>query len=120
MAEKWLSIVEYARAYSISDMTVRRRIKNGKLNAVLKDGKYFIPVDSMLGSAAEISESKPVEPARKKNPYSNSDRHIHHTATSQHAPEMDMLSSNPISYRESMPTPSVRKKDLAQPMNNQR
>lgn len=44
MAEQWLSIVEYARAFSLSDMTVRRRIKNGKINAVLKDGKYYIPV----------------------------------------------------------------------------
>ena len=36
MAEQWMSIVEYARTFSISDMTVRRRIKNGKLNAVLR------------------------------------------------------------------------------------
>ena len=40
-----MSIVEYARSFSVSDMTVRRRIKNGKLHAVLKDCKYFIPVD---------------------------------------------------------------------------
>ena len=46
MAQQWLSIVEYARAYNISDMTIRRRIKTGKLSATLKDGKYFIPVDS--------------------------------------------------------------------------
>ena len=45
MSQRWLSIVEYARTYSISDMTVRRRIKNGKLNAQLKDGKYYIPVE---------------------------------------------------------------------------
>ena len=44
MTEQWLSIVEYARTFSISDMTVRRRIKTGKLRAVLKDGKYYIPV----------------------------------------------------------------------------
>ncbi len=44
MAEQWLSIVEYARTFSVSDMTVRRRIKTGKLHAVLKEGKYFIPV----------------------------------------------------------------------------
>ena len=44
MAEQWLSIVEYARSYSVSDMTVRRRIKTGKLHAVLKEGKYYIPV----------------------------------------------------------------------------
>ena len=53
MAEKWLSIVEYARTYNVSDMTVRRRIKTGKLNAVLQDGKYFIPTKD---------ESKPVAP----------------------------------------------------------
>ena len=45
MGQRWLSIVEYARTYSVSDMTVRRRIKNGKLQAQLKDGKYYIPVD---------------------------------------------------------------------------
>lgn len=51
MAEQWLSIVEYARNFSLSDMTVRRRIRNGKLNAVLKDGKYFIQVDSPDGTS---------------------------------------------------------------------
>ena len=45
MGQRWLSIVEYARTYSVSDMTVRRRIKNGKLQAQLKEGKYYIPVD---------------------------------------------------------------------------
>ncbi len=44
MAEQWLSIVEYARTFAVSDMTVRRRIKNGKLQAVLKEGKYYIPI----------------------------------------------------------------------------
>lgn len=45
MTQQWMSIIEYARHFSVSDMTVRRRIKNGKLYASLKDGKYFIPVD---------------------------------------------------------------------------
>lgn len=44
MAEQWLSIVEYARTYAVSDMTVRRRIKTGRLKAVLRDGKYYIPI----------------------------------------------------------------------------
>jgi hypothetical protein len=44
MSEQWLSIVEYARAFSVSDMTIRRRIKTGKLQAMLRDGKYYIPV----------------------------------------------------------------------------
>lgn len=64
MAEQWYSIVEYARAYSISDMTVRRRIKNGKLHAVLKDGKYFIPVNETVSSPAPAAPVKrePVYP----------------------------------------------------------
>lgn len=44
MSEQWLSINEYSRVFSISDMTVRRRIRTGRLNAVLRDGKYYIHV----------------------------------------------------------------------------
>jgi hypothetical protein len=44
MNEQWMSIVEYARTFGISDMTIRRRIKTGRIDAVLRDGKYFIPV----------------------------------------------------------------------------
>lgn len=50
VAQEWLSIVEYARAFDVSDMTIRRRIKTGKLQAVLKEGKYYIPVE---GASAE-------------------------------------------------------------------
>ena len=49
MSEQWLSIVEYARAFNVSDMTVRRRIKNGKLKAELRDGKYYIPMTEPQG-----------------------------------------------------------------------
>lgn len=45
MAEQWLSIVEYARASGISDMTIRRRIRTGRILAELREGKYFIAVD---------------------------------------------------------------------------
>jgi len=47
MTEQWMSIVEYARACNISDMTVRRRIKTGKLSAKLIDNKYYIPVSAV-------------------------------------------------------------------------
>lgn len=47
MSEQWLSIIEYARKFNISDMTVRRRIKTGKLQAVLREGKYYIPFGSI-------------------------------------------------------------------------
>jgi hypothetical protein len=60
MAEQWLSIVEYARSFAISDMTVRRRIKTGKLKAVLKDGKYYIPTADF--SAAKSTNKREEEP----------------------------------------------------------
>ena len=64
MAEQWLSIVEYARSYSVSDMTVRRRIKTGKLHAVLKEGKYYIPcaVENAGASRSSAREQAPAAP----------------------------------------------------------
>ena len=59
MAEQWLSIVEYARTYRISDMTVRRHIKNGRLRAVLREGKYFIPVGEVPPMAAGPEATNP-------------------------------------------------------------
>lgn len=56
MQEQWLSIVEYARQNNVSDMTVRRRIKTGKIKATLKDGKYYIPL------ASDSTELSPVRP----------------------------------------------------------
>ena len=56
MDSKYISIIEYARENHVSDMTVRRRIKTGKLYAVLRDGKYFIPEDGSKG----VSRAAPV------------------------------------------------------------
>jgi hypothetical protein len=58
MSEQWLSIVEYARTYNVSDMTIRRRIKTGKLHAILREGKYYIPVRE-----EGVSKTKPPMPA---------------------------------------------------------
>lgn len=57
MADQWLSIVEYARETGISDMTIRRRIRTGRISAELRDGKYFIPVTVDQGSG-QISAVK--------------------------------------------------------------
>lgn len=56
MTEQWLSIVEYARETGISDMTIRRRIRTGRISAELRDGKYFIPVtvDSASGQITAV------------------------------------------------------------------
>ena len=60
MADQWLSIVEYARTFAVSDMTIRRRIKTGRIKAILKEGKYYIPV----GPNGEIlEEAEPVKAA---------------------------------------------------------
>ena len=58
MAEQWLSIVEYARTFNVSDMTVRRRIRTGRIKAELKEGKYFIPVsrNEIANSISEVEE----------------------------------------------------------------
>lgn len=45
MLAGWISINEYARRFNISDITVRRRIKQGKIPAELKNGKYYIRND---------------------------------------------------------------------------
>lgn len=58
MSEQWLSIVEYARQFNMSDMTVRRRIKTGKIQAVLRDGKYYIPMSEALRKLSH-SQSQP-------------------------------------------------------------
>lgn len=59
MSEGWMSIVEYARRFNVSDMTVRRRIKTGKLPAELKDGKYFIRINPQ--TAPKIVDEKQTE-----------------------------------------------------------
>ena len=70
MAEQWLSIVEYARTTGISDMTIRRRIRTGKIKAELKDGKYFIPlaVDQTTGA---VIFNKPVQQQYSSHPVKN-------------------------------------------------
>jgi hypothetical protein len=58
MTTQWLSIVDFARHYNLSDMTVRRRIKNGKLQAILREGKYYIP----HGEGHEEAYTAPASP----------------------------------------------------------
>lgn len=89
MAEQWLSIVEYARTYSVSDMTVRRRIKTGKLHAVLKEGKYYIPVPVDGGST-----SRPA--AREQS--TTSGRGSGRDATPRRA-EISVVKSHPLAQK---------------------
>lgn len=69
MSEQWMSIVEYARKFAISDMTVRRRIRNGKLHAVLRDGKYYIPIQAQQSvHGMEFPDPEPKAYATGKPP----------------------------------------------------
>jgi len=70
MAEQWLSIVEYARATGISDMTIRRRIRTGKIKAELKEGKYFIPLTIDQATGAVVF-NKPSPQSHMSHPVKN-------------------------------------------------
>lgn len=63
MSDSWMSIIEYARIYNVSDMTVRRRIKTGRLNAELRDGKYYIPIKegAQQASLGQVSTKQEIE-----------------------------------------------------------
>jgi hypothetical protein len=68
MSERWMSIVEYSRAFNVSDMTIRRRIKTGRLHAVLRDGKYYIPLSEL--------EQKPIGSVQRPHQPTNQDRQV--------------------------------------------
>lgn len=104
MQQEWLSIVEYARAFDVSDMTIRRRIKNGKLRAVLKDGKYFIPVE---GASAAVPanhgqfQQPQVMPAQANTQMTSP----HHSGT--HLNSAMMQNNIPASYQMTTPAAPV-------------
>lgn len=121
MAEQWLSIVEYARTYKVSDMTVRRRIKTGKLEAVLQDGKYFIPITPSTmpkntPPAAALSEADFSRESEDPLPGSAS---MH---TSRH-PEIRVIKGHPTAprvYPEPTPKPLVSTSALSGALHTSR
>lgn len=58
MSDKWLSIIEYARQYNVSDMTIRRRIKTGRIPAQLREGKYYICTSQLEDHKAAIAHDE--------------------------------------------------------------
>lgn len=89
MAEQWFSIVEYARTYSVSDMTVRRRIKTGKLHAVLKEGKYYIPVPVETGVSAKLTVREQAQSQARQTSKETSPRRS----------EISVVKSHPLAQR---------------------
>lgn len=103
MAEQWLSISEYARTFGVSDMTVRRRVKTGRLHAVLKEGKYFIPVQmgdarQQAASAPQVatSSASPIQPKRSGG-------------------EMQVIKGHPQAHKTFMPQVMREPDPIAQP-----
>ncbi|MCY4443648.1 MAG: helix-turn-helix domain-containing protein [Proteobacteria bacterium] len=106
MAQRWLSIVEYARAFNISDMTIRRRIKTGKLSATLKDGKYFIPVSEDAYGRTQESGSSP-QPHQSSPTYSYTGR------SKSHPSPRSVSSSSERSESYGMAAPGGSARDVA-------
>src|SRR5687767_5251137 len=93
MSEQWLSIVEYARQFNMSDMTVRRRIKTGRIQAVLRDGKYYIPMSEALRKMSQQQTSQHNPPAAMKQVFARPQN-------------QDPVKSHPLSEKTYMPPPA--------------
>lgn len=116
MQEQWLSIIEYARIFNISDMTVRRRIKSGRLKASLRDGKYFIFVSTdERGNLQKNPTHSPAavaaRPMVQSAPKTQSHDHLNvNRAKPAHLPPKSELSFEKMAVVKkhiSQPSPSV-------------
>lgn len=107
MSGSWMSIIEYARHNNVSDMTVRRRIKTGRLLAELREGKYFIPIQELnqtyqhepeieKAKAAPVYQSPRREEKKERvEPIASPARYIHAVTEHSHLEmQMDRLSEN--------------------------
>ena len=95
MAEQWLSISEYARNFGVSDMTVRRRVKTGRLHAVLKEGKYFIPVP-----VNEVRSASQISPSQSQPVHSS---HISHGGPINDTTRMQVIKGHPQAHKTFVP-----------------
>jgi excisionase family DNA binding protein len=55
---KWMTIREAALALAVSELTVRRRIKDGRLRHQLVNGKYFVDLQSTTGMLESDEDSR--------------------------------------------------------------
>lgn len=93
MSEQWLSIVEYARTFAVSDMTIRRRIKTGRIEAVLRDGKYYIQVGQDKAGNPMRLDVRSEKPTRRPEPSNESFATELTAQTLAHKRESDMRHS---------------------------
>ncbi len=110
MAEQWLSISEYARTFGVSDMTVRRRVKTGRLHAVLKEGKYFIPVP-----VGEVRSGSNIAPSMGDAPRFN-DRPAPPQQQPKRPNEMQVIKGHPQAHKTFVP--SDARQNMAPPRDH--
>ena len=61
--DDWMTIREAALAWGVSELTVRRRIKDGKLVSRLDNGKYYVRPEHGLAPAQEPATETDETPA---------------------------------------------------------
>ena len=122
MAEQWLSIVEYARATGISDMTIRRRIRTGRIKADLKEGKYFIPVEvdqssGEMGRPTSFQHSNQLNQSTNQSTIQSTNQQASqkaglHKGQSQQVKSQQIMRNHPAAQRPiDRSIPTVRRSD---------
>ena len=110
MQDGWISINDYARKFNVSDITVRRRIRQGKIPAELKNGKYYIRADGQdTRPAAEQHDTPPpgvVSTTRPSFSLPPPPASVSHTAT---APPTVVATEIPV---QTAPSPTQQSKEL--------
>lgn len=77
-ADQWMTIREAALALDLSELTVRRRIKDGRLAHQLVDGKYFVKLGEVPGSSPRRASPPSVSRTRpEKKSDGNGDTSSH-------------------------------------------
>lgn len=66
MPGNWVKLNEAAQILSVSEITLRRKIKNGKIKHQIKDGKYFVYLDQN-NNQSKINEILPKNELELRN-----------------------------------------------------
>jgi excisionase family DNA binding protein len=103
-AESWLTIREAALALGVSELTIRRRIKDGKVESRSTNGKYYIrdPRQSAPPSSGPPRQVSTQRGSRRMTTHTSDDEAVSDHDYSDRAEYTDIQSMNrPASYPSS-------------------